>query len=86
MQSHIDDTHRNLGQLAAMAQQTEAAERKILARATERLDEVQSELRKGAEDALTGGGDKYMALVQERGQLQQVIAQARQVLGASGAR
>jgi 4-diphosphocytidyl-2C-methyl-D-erythritol kinase len=82
MKAHIDDTHRKLGELAVMAQQTEAAERKILARATQRLDEVQAELKEAGSHALTGGGDKYMALVQERGQLQQVIAQARQVLGA----
>jgi hypothetical protein len=82
MQAHIDNTHRNLGQLAVMAQQTEAAERKILARATQRLDEVQAELPKARQGALTGGGEQYMRLVKEQGQLQQVIAQARKVLGA----
>lgn len=82
MQAHIDDTHRKLGELSVMAQQTEAAERKILARATQRLDEVQAELRKVQGEALVGGGTGYMELVQERGQLQQVIAQARQHLGA----
>lgn len=81
MQAHVDDTHRKLGELASMAQQTEAAERQILARATERLEEVQSELTKAGPDAMTGGGDKYMQLIAERGQLQQVIAQARQHLG-----
>ena len=81
MQAHVDDTQRKLGDLAVMAGQTEAAERKILARATERLDEVQAELAKAGPDAMTGGGDKYMQLVAERGQLHQVIAQARQHLG-----
>jgi 4-diphosphocytidyl-2C-methyl-D-erythritol kinase len=80
MQAHIDDTHKQLGELAAMSRQTEAAERRILARANERLGEVESELEAACTTAMTGGGDKYMALVQERGQLQQVIAQARQVL------
>jgi hypothetical protein len=82
MQAHINTTHKQLGELAAMSRQTEDAERRILARATERLGEVQAELSAAGPKALTGGGDKYMELVKERGQLQQVIAQARQVLDA----
>jgi hypothetical protein len=82
MQAHIDSTHKQLGELAAMSRQTEEAERQILARATERLGDVQSKLAAAGAKALIGGGNKYMALVKERGQLQQVIAQARQVLGA----
>lgn len=80
MESHLNDTRATLGELATMAHQTEDAERRILARATERLEQVQTELQATGGEALTGGGDKYMALIQERGQLQQVIAQARQVL------
>jgi 4-diphosphocytidyl-2C-methyl-D-erythritol kinase len=81
MQAHIDTTHKQLGELSVMARQTEDAERRILARANERLGEVETELKAAGAQALTGGGDKYMALIRERGQLQQVIAQARQVLG-----
>lgn len=80
MQAHINDTRKHLGDLAAMAHQTEDAERQILARAQERLTAVQAELTKAGADALAGGGNQYMALIQERGQLQQVIAQAHQVL------
>lgn len=86
MQAHVDDTHRKLGELAAMSRQTQDAEKQILARATERLEQVQTELKDAGAAALTGGGEKYMELIAERGQLQQVIAQARQHLGASGDR
>lgn len=82
MQAHIDSAHRNLGELAAMAHQTQEAERKILARAEEQLEKVQADLKAAGAAAMTGGGDKYMALVAERGRLQQVIASARQHLGA----
>jgi 4-diphosphocytidyl-2C-methyl-D-erythritol kinase len=81
-QAHIDSTHRNLGELAAMAHQTQEAERKILARAEEQLDKVQADLKAASKAAMTGGGDKYMELVTERGRLQQVIASARKHLGA----
>lgn len=82
MEAHVNDTRARLGELAAMAHQTQEAERRILARATERLDEVQSELKDAGAQALSGGGDKYMDLIKERGQLQQVIAQAQQHLRA----
>lgn len=85
MQAHVDDTHRKLGELAAMSRQTEAAERQIMTRATERLEQVQVELKVAGAEAMTGGGDKYMELIAERGQLQQVIAQARQHLRAQSA-
>lgn len=82
MEAHVADTRSKLGELATMAHQTEQAERRILARATERLAEVQSDLKVARSEAMAGGGDRYMELVAEQGQLQQVIAQARQVLSA----
>ena len=44
MTEHIKNTRRQLGELGAMAQQTEAAERKILERAESMLDEVQKKI------------------------------------------
>lgn len=85
MQAHIDTAHKDLGELAAMARQTQAAEQQILIKATELLGQVQGELAQARAEALTGKDTRYMDLVAERGRLQQVIAQARQNLGASGA-
>ena len=82
MQTNIDTTTRHLGELAAMSRQTEAAERRILDIATKRLSDVQSDIDKTRPAAITADGDAYMALIQERGQLNQVIAQARRVLAA----
>jgi hypothetical protein len=82
MQINIDTTTRHLGELAAMSRQTDAAERRILEVATKRLAEVQADIDKTRPAAITTHGDAYMALIQERGQLNQVIAQARRVLAA----
>ena len=82
MQSQIQTTTRHLGELAAMSRQTEAAERRILDVATKRLADVQGDIAKMRPAAITTHGDAYMALIQERGQLNQVIAQARRVLAA----
>lgn len=82
MQTYIDTTTRHLGELAAMSRQTEVAERRILEKATKRLAEVQSDIAKTRPNAITTHGDAYMALVQERGQLNQVIAQSRRILSA----
>ena len=80
MQSHIDNTHRQLGELAAMSHQTQEAERRILAKALEILKQVEADLPKAASTAMTGGEDHYMHLIAERGRLQQVVAQARKHL------
>ncbi len=82
MQANIDTVHRQIGELAAMSHQTEEAERKILARAEELLTKVEKELPSAASKAMTGGGDRYRELIDERGRLQQVIAQSRHVLGS----
>ncbi|HEX7906774.1 MAG TPA: hypothetical protein VF534_01595 [Paraburkholderia sp.] len=84
MQAHIDGTRRQLGELGAMAQQTEAMERRILSIATQKLDQLQGQLESARVAAMTGDDDaksKYADLVTERGRLQQVIANARAVLG-----
>ena len=80
MQSHIDNTHRQLGELAAMSHQTQEAERRILAKALEMLKQVEADLPKASSAAMTGGEDHYMHLIAERGRLQQVVAQARKHL------
>jgi hypothetical protein len=80
MQTNVDTTTKHLGELAAMAHQTEAAERRILSIATRRLAEVQQQIEKSWRGAITTNGVAYMDLIRERGQLNQVIAKANQVL------
>jgi len=80
MQTNIETTTRHLGELAAMAHQTAAAEKRILDVAVKRLADVQSHIAGLRATAITGAGETYMALVKERGQLNQVIARARAVL------
>lgn len=81
MKQHIENTRRHLGELAAMSAQNEAMERKILKRAQELLSEVERKL-PDARAKSTTEPDAYMELVEERGRLQQVIAQAREVLAS----
>lgn len=86
MQHHIENSRRQLGELAAMARQTEDMERKILARAQSRLGEVQGKLKPARVAAMTGDDaaqQTYLDLIKERGQLYQVIASAQSVLGAT---
>jgi|GEM_PF-2256876 len=83
MKQHIDNTRRQLGELATMSAQTEAMERKILARAEEKLTEVEDGIKKAKPLALVPGAaeaEKYQELIMERGRLHQVIAQAKAVL------
>lgn len=81
MKQHIEDTRRQLGELAAMAEQTEAAERKILARAKVLLADIEGKIK--SEWAAGIANDKaqlrYTDMLEERGRLLQVIAQARQL-------
>lgn len=83
MQTHIDTTHKQLGELAAMAHQTEAAERRILENAETHLSKVETDLKQATGTAMTTGADAYMELIAERGRLHQVIAQARQHLSTT---
>lgn len=79
-----ETARRQLGELGAMAAKTEADERKILERAEKRLEEVVSRIEElrpqvhASEDA----GTEYTDLVSERGSLERVIANAREVLGS----
>ena len=82
MNPHIEDTRRQLGELAAVAELTEATERKILARAEVLLADIEDKIK--SEWAAGIANDKaqlrYTDMLEERGRLLQVIAQARQVL------
>lgn len=83
MKQHIENTRRKLGELGAMAHQTDAAERQILERAEAMLEDVQKKIDASRPRALVPGADEaaqYQDLIMERGRLQQVIAQARAVL------
>lgn len=83
MSQHIEDTRRQLGELAAMAAQTDAMERKILECAQEQLGKIEGDLDRARVAAMTGDDSaksQYTDMVAERGRLQQVIAQARQLL------
>lgn len=79
MKQHIENTRRQLGELGAMSAQNEAMERQIMERAQKLLADVESKI-EPARAASTSKPDDYMALIEERGRLQQVIAQARAVL------
>lgn len=82
MNRHIEDTRRQLGELGAMAHQTEAMERKILARAEALLADIESKINsvRSAPIAEDDAKQHYLDMVEDRSRLQQVIAQARQVL------
>lgn len=84
MKRHIENTRTHLGELHGLAAKTEAAERRILERATARLDEVNAAIERlhpGVETAPDASQDRYLSLITERGQLGTVIAKARQALG-----
>lgn len=84
MKKHVERTRRNLGELHGLAGKTEADERRILARAEARLEEVNAMIerqRTGIDGAPDAAQDRYTALITERGQLGVVIAKARKSLG-----
>lgn len=83
MKQHIARTRSALSDLHGLAAKTEADERRILERARSRLDEVNAMIerqRPGVEAAPDAAQDRYLSLVQERGQLQMVIAKAEVAL------
>lgn len=80
MTEHIQGARKHLGDLAAMAHQTQAMERKILQRAQDLIADVVKKMEKARADAMSGDDDAkqaYMDLVMEHGRLHQVIAQAQ---------
>lgn len=83
MKAHIDKTRAQLGDLGSLAKQTEAAERRILSSATKRLKEVQSSIGRmqaGADSAPDKEQQRYLELIEERGKLHTVIANAKESL------
>lgn len=83
MKAHIEKARTQLGELGALAHKTDAAERKILAAAEERLATVQEQIeqaRPGVEAAGDADQDRYLELVTERGKLHMVIAKAKRAL------
>lgn len=70
----------HLGELSAMADQTERAERQILERAQAMLKDCEAEIAKLRGPAQAGDEDaarQYQDKVQDRGRLEMVISQAR---------
>lgn len=85
MKRHIEKTRTHLGQLHGLAAKTEQAERNILAAAEQRHGVVVAEIeraRPGIEGADDAAQQRYTDLIAERGQLEVVMAKARQALGA----
>lgn len=83
MSRHASRVRSQLGDLQKLAGATEASERRILANAEKRLTDVNAQIerqRPGVEGASDAAQDRYLALVQERGQLQMIIAKAREAL------
>lgn len=84
MKEHIATTRRQLGELGAMAEKTEADERKILKQAESLLQDVESEL--AGMNAIGKGEEaetRYTDLIMERGRLHTVISKAREAIGDS---
>lgn len=83
MKQHIETTRRQLGELGAMAAQNEAMERQILERAQGLLADVEGKIDAARAEAVAGDDaakQRYTDMVEERGRLHHVIAQARAVL------
>jgi hypothetical protein len=83
MKAHIDKTKGQLSDLSQLAAKTEQTERNILSRAEQRLQEVQDEISQfqaGIEGQPEEQQQQYLDLIQERGQLHQVISRAKSAL------
>jgi len=83
MKGHIANTRRHLGELDGLASKTETSERRILGQAERRLEAVSAMIerqRPGVEGAKDAAQDRYLELVQERAQLQTVIAKSKRAL------
>lgn len=84
MSAHIEKARDQIGELAGLANKTEASEKRILEAAEKRLVEVQAaieEARPGVEAAADDKQDQYLELINERGQLNTVIAKSKAALG-----
>lgn len=83
MSAHIEKARDQIGELAGLANKTEASEKRILEAAEKRLVEVQAaieEARPGVEAASDDKQDQYLDLINERGQLNTVIAKSKAAL------
>jgi hypothetical protein len=83
LDQHIAAARTRLTHLAGLAARTDAAELKILEAAEDRRAAISADIEKlrprvNLDDE---AGDKYMALITERGQLDTVAGRSRQVLG-----
>ena len=84
MKQQIENSRRQLGELAAMAKQTEDMERKILARAEELLSDIDEQISDARVAAISGDDaakQRYSDMIEERGRLHQVIASSRAAIG-----
>ena len=77
---HIDAAGSRLVDLTALSHRTQEAERRILARATERMGDIQADLAKLAPRVVADAdaARRYEALLVERGQLALIIARAQE--------
>lgn len=83
MKSHIEKTQSYLGELAGLQAKTARAEQAILDASIARLDTVQAQIKRaeaGIEGANDAAQDRYLALIEERGKLNMVIAKAHKNL------
>ena len=84
IQDTMSSARQSLGRVAGMARDTDDAERKILEAAQHRMADVERAIAHARQDWLSGDdpeGARYTDLIQEHGQLAQVIASARETLG-----
>jgi len=84
VKQQIENSRRQLGELAAMAKQTEDMERKILARAEELLSDIDEQISDARVAAISGDDaakQRYSDMIEERGRLHQVIASSRAAIG-----
>lgn len=83
MKRHLEKARTDLGDLHALGEKTEAAERNILRSAEKRHASVVrdlDDLRPGINGKDDDEQDRYLELTRERGQLDLVIGRARNIL------
>lgn len=73
-------SRKQLGDLAVMQNRINESERMILRRAEIRLNEVNARIQEIWSSAISSRSREYMDLMQERGILNMVIAQARETI------
>jgi len=81
---NADGIRSQLADLSALQARTDADERKILAAAEKRHDDLQKQMAELKKDAILdvdGAAARYLAMTDELGQVSIVIAKAREALG-----